>query len=372
MAKLRVLVLTPDFPPQRGGIQTLAFELARHMTSFDRLVVTLDSDGARALDAAQPFPIARVGLLPGRRRNSIIRLNVAAVRHARALRPDVVISMHTNSAPAARAARLLFGAPTLQYLHAEELPRRPALARWALRSAALNVAVSRHTRDLAVELGADPGRVHVVAPGVDLPPATGRDGRAERPTVLTVSRLDDAYKGHDVIARALVEVRAHVPSVEWVVVGDGALRSDLERLVAELGLSDHVRFEGSVDDAERDAWFGRAHVFAMPSRVPPDRIGGEGFGIAYLEAAAHALPVVAGRAGGAVDAVADGLTGILVDPSDHEAVAAALTELLSDGSRAEALGRAGAERAREYSWPAVAERVEDLCRRAIAERRAAR
>jgi phosphatidylinositol alpha-1,6-mannosyltransferase len=93
--------------------------------------------------------------------------------------------------------------------------------------------------------------------------------------------------------------------------------------------------------------------------MPPDA-GGEGFGIVFLEAAAHGLPVVAGAVAGAQDAVVDGETGILVDPTDESAVAAAISELLGDTVRAESLGRRGADRAKDFAWPVVSRRVEDL------------
>jgi glycosyltransferase involved in cell wall biosynthesis len=80
----------------------------------------------------------------------------------------------------------------------------------------------------------------------------------------------------------------------------------------------------------------------------------------YLEANAHGMPVVAGNVAGAIDAVVDGETGLLVDPADHLAVGRALVDLLSDRGRAEELGRAGAERARGFAWPLIAERVERL------------
>jgi phosphatidyl-myo-inositol dimannoside synthase len=356
--RLRVLVLTPNFPPERGGIHTLTYQLVRHARSFDALVVTLQRDGGREFDAAGDLRVRRVDHLPGRPLYTVIRLNLAALWHAARFRPQAVLSMHTNTSPAAWAVSRLFRIPTMQYLHAEELPRRPRLGSWALARAAASVAVSRHTRDLALARGADPRRLHVVHPGVEL--VTGSVRRAERPTVLTVSRLDDAYKGHDVLARALVHVRERVPEVEWVIVGDGELRPGLERLVAELDLEGHVRFAGWVSDSERDAWLGQAHVFAMPSRLPADLIGGEGFGIVYLEAAAHGLPVVAGRVAGTRDAVVDDVTGLLVDPEDPHAVAGAITELLLDRRRAEALGRAGAARAADFAWPVVTRRIEVL------------
>ena len=131
---------------------------------------------------------------------------------------------------------------------------------------------------------------------------------------------------------------------------------------------DSIRFLGAVSDAERDDALDRAHVFVMPNRAPPGGVGGEGFGIVYLEAAAHGLPAVCGNVGGVVDAVVQGETGLLVDGEDPRAVAEAVSDLLLDPSRARALGDAGARRAKEFAWPVVAKQVEDLVFEQVAVR----
>jgi phosphatidylinositol alpha-1,6-mannosyltransferase len=133
-------------------------------------------------------------------------------------------------------------------------------------------------------------------------------------------------------------------------------------MISSSGLGGRVRLLGEADDAERDQWLDRARVFAMPSRLAANG-GGEGFGIVYLEAGAHGLPVVAGDVAGARDAVINGVTGLLVDPTDHIAVADALTRLLLDHSLAESLGHAGELQARSLGWPSVAQKVEDLLHR---------
>jgi phosphatidylinositol alpha-1,6-mannosyltransferase len=253
------------------------------------------------------------------------------------------------------------GAPVVQYFHANEVGARPKLARFAYRSAAASICVSSFTRDLVRQVAGDDAKSHVINNGVDLPPARAGNGtRPGPPTVVTVARMEERYKGHDVMARALPLIRSQVPDARWVAIGDGRLRPTFESLVAANGAADAAVFTGSISDAERDAWLERSHVFAMLSRLPARRPGGEGFGIVFLEAGAHGLPVIAGGVGGAVDAVVDGETGILVDPTDHLAAAEAVTQLLKDPERARRMALAGRAFAEAHSWPAVSRQVEDL------------
>jgi phosphatidyl-myo-inositol dimannoside synthase len=358
--ELRVLVLTPDFPPAKGGIQVVAHRLVRQAQRSRMRVVTLDAPQAGLFDRHEALDVRRAQF-SGRRhhRPAILGLNGLAFKEALRFRPDIVLSVHIVMSPAAWAIRRAIGAPTVQYLHADEIRGRPALTRFAVRQASAVIAVSTHTCKLALAAGTDPSRLHRIPIGVDLP-VSSPVARASQPTVLTVARLRDRYKGLDTLMRAMPLIRARIPDAQWIVVGDGPLRQELEGLAAAYELDGRVRFAGEVSDAERDAWFDRAHVFAMPARLPSGGVGGEGFGIVYLEANAHGLPVVAGNVGGALDAVVHGETGLLVDPGDHTAVADAVSELLLDPGRAEALGRAGAARARRFAWPTIAERVEEL------------
>jgi phosphatidyl-myo-inositol dimannoside synthase len=358
-AETRVLVLTPDFPPARGGIQVLVHRLVQNWRRVRARVVTLDHLGADTFDREGGLEVVRVGSTRGPRRASLAALNARSLREALIFRPDVVLSAHIVTSPAARAIRRTRRIPVVQYLYALEMGARPGLAASAVRHADAIVAISEHTRQLAITAGADPSRIHCLPPGVDLPAQVNR-ASATTPTVLTVAQLLQRYKGHDVLTRALPLIRSRVGDVEWVIVGDGPYKPQVAELVRSHNLEGRVRFVGSVSDFERDAWLDRAHVFAMPSRVPATGIGGEGFGITYLEAGAHYLPVVGGDVGGTRDAVVDGETGVLVDPNDHVAVADAIADLLVDPERAWRLGRAGAARAQAFAWPLMAARVEDV------------
>jgi phosphatidylinositol alpha-1,6-mannosyltransferase len=173
--------------------------------------------------------------------------------------------------------------------------------------------------------------------------------------------MDDWTKGHDVILDAVRELVSDTPGLRWIVVGDGAMRSVLEARVKAAGLSGHVEFTGMADGPERDSWMRQAALFVMLTRAN-ERAWGEGFGVAYLEAAAQSLPAVAGNRGGERDAVIDGETGRLVDPSDPAAVAATIRELLADPDRLRRMGAAARRHAEAHAWPKVAERVSGILR----------
>jgi phosphatidyl-myo-inositol dimannoside synthase len=353
-----VLALTPDFPPARGGIQILLHGVLSHASRLRPRVVTLGSPGAREFDAQQEFEVRRVPWVPRSRRASFIRLNAVALREARRFRPQVVLSGHIVTAPAAWAVSKLLRVRWLQYLHADEVRAAPRLSAFALRQASAVIAVSRYTEQVARSFGASAEKIHRIPPGLSLPERQP-PSREGQPTLLTVSRLTDAYKGHDVVLRALPLIQERVPDARWVVLGDGPLRQSLERQAREQGLLQDVRFMGEVSDAARDSWYRSSHVFLMPSRLPADG-GGEGFGIVYLEAAAHGLPVVAGDVAGARDAVVEGETGLLVDPTDPAEVATAVSDLLLAPERAAELGAKGADRAEQFAWPSIVPRVEDV------------
>ena len=359
-----MLLVTPDFPPGTGGIQVLLHRIAALASRVTVRVVTRSHAGAAAWDASSGLDVRRSPAVPGSRRAGLAALNALALAQAAAYRPDAILCGHIVAAPAALLAGRACRAPVVAYLYADEGPAQPQLARLALRRARRTIVVSRYTRDLAISLGAPGERVVVIEPGVD-EPALPRTARCSDPLLVTVARLADRYKGHDVVLEALALIRARVPGAEWVVVGDGPLRAELERRAARIGVRDAVRFTGRVSDVERDAWLDRARVFVMPSRLPAGGAGGEGFGIVYLEAGAHGLPVVAGAVAGALDAVIDGETGVLVAPEDPSAVADAVAGLLLDPARARRLGEAGARRAGELSWPRMVARVEDVLLEAL-------
>jgi glycosyltransferase involved in cell wall biosynthesis len=360
----RVLLLSPAFPPSTGGIERTAAELAGGLNDYSIKVVS-----------GRPTEAERVGIRapagvklhwapndPPYGRRAAVQLIRVAVQAGVRFRPDLVLALHTRTMPAARALQRLIGSRSILVVHAKELREQIGLARAAVRWADALVSVSKFSRCLVLEVGADRDRAHIIHPGVTPPPTPPLPLalRPGPPTIITLARMDERRKGHDVALEAMVRLQARLPEIRWIMVGEGSLREELRRTTKELGLADCVSWPGVVDDHELHHLLGTAHAFCLLSRNPPHGAAGEGFGIAFVEAGAHGLPVVAGGVPGVVEAVQHEVTGILVDPCDPDVVAAALERVLNDTTFAQQLADAGRARAQELAWPAVVDRYRTL------------
>jgi phosphatidylinositol alpha-1,6-mannosyltransferase len=362
------LLVTNDFPPKIGGIQSYLWELWRRLDPDTFTVLTTPYDGADEWDRSQSFRVVRARekvLLPtpglARRIDDLAEeLGAALV----VLDPALPLGMLGP-----RLAR-----PYGVVLHGAEvtvpgrLPGSRTLLSRVLRGASEVIAAGGYPAAEAERAARRRLPVTNVPPGVD----TGRfvpldaearakaralfglpeDGRV----VVSLSRLVPR-KGMDVLVRAAAELAVDRPDLVVAIGGGGRDRGRLDRLVDATGAP--VRMLGRVPDADLPALFACADVYAMLCR---DRWAGleqEGFGIVFLEAAACGVPQVAGTSGGAAEAVADGRTGLVVaSPRDTGAVARALASLLDDPERRARLGAAARERAvAEFDYGVLAARL---------------
>lgn len=226
------------------------------------------------------------------------------------------------------------------------------------------IAITQFTADLAAKANALPGgKTRILHNCLD--PVFAASQRHQdscsasvpqfgQNSILTVSRLsrNDAYKGHDVVLRALPAVLRHVPDAMYYIVGEGELRAELERQVDAQALREHVRFLGSVSDAALARCYEMARVFVMPSKA-------EGFGFVFLEAMSYGRPVIAGTRDAAPEVLGNGEAGLLVDPDDVNQIAAAVTQIMLDSELRERLGAAGRARAdKMFGFPLFKQRLE--------------
>lgn len=355
---MRILLLTVDFPPALGGIQNLLANLAEGLAERnDVSIVAPRRPGCAEWDSRRPYTVTRaVG-------STFWPLVMAAfwfVALGRAVRrpPDVIVCGHVLLGPVCWALARLFGVPVIVMAYAYEIraPRMRRLAGWTLRHGATVVTISDFTKRDVMAHGVAAERIAVIHPGAGRRQESATTSTpqgiadAER-IILTVARLGELYKGHDMAIRAMPLILARQPHARYVVAGDGPLRPYLERLAASLGVSRAVTFTGGLSENALAAWYSRADVFTLLSRESPVDGGAEGYGLAFIEAGAWQKPVVGGRSGGVPDAVVDGVTGLLVDPLDLAAIADAIVRVLSDDDLARRLGAEGRRRAeQDLSW----------------------
>lgn len=363
------LLVTNDFPPKVGGIQSYLWELWRRLPPERTTVLTTPHDGAAEWDAQQAYRVERT-------RQPVLLPEPWLARQVDRLADEVQAGLVLLD-PALPVG--LIG-PHLRHpygivLHGAEvaiparLPGVALLQRRVLRGARLVVAAGPYP---AAEGERAAGRslpTVVVPPGVDterfrpLEPDERLEARRrlglprEGRLVVSVSRLVPR-KGMDTLVRAAALLAPTRPDLTVAIAGSGRSRGRLDALVAETGAP--VRLLGRVADDDLPALYGCADVFAMLCRNRWAGLEQEGFGIVFLEAAACGVPQVAGDSGGAADAVADGETGLIAHrPDDERAVADLLAALLDDDQRRSRMAAAGRRRAEAaFAYDLLAARLD--------------
>jgi phosphatidylinositol alpha-1,6-mannosyltransferase len=348
------LLVTNDFPPKVGGIQSYLYELWRRLPPEETRVLTASHPHAAQWDAAQPFSIERVRqrvILPvpglARRVDAMARESGADVIFLDPLLPLGLVGPG------------LCAAPYVVIAHGAEvnvpgrLPGGQSLVRRVLRHSAGVVAAGEYPARAAARAAGAPLATLVVPPGVDTDRfrLLSADERAaarrhfglavDRPLVLGLSRLVPR-KGFDVLIDAVAGTYA---DVQLAVGGAGRDAKRLEDRAAKRGIAGRTRFLGRVPEGDLARLYGCADVFAMLCRERWGGLEAEGYGIVFVEAASCGVPSVAGRSGGSHEAVVDGETGFVVDPRDAVGARTALERLLGDDALRARLGAAARKRA---------------------------
>ena len=374
--------MTQDYAPDLGGMARRHVELCRRFGDGEDTamsVSTVASRSAEAFDARedykiyrQPFPFERANRFSNQVRwahwLTSSKSPAYDVLHCGNIRP---------TGYAVRWANRKLGKPYLVYVNGGDLLRerrkadRSAVKKRTGRSIFANasgiVATSKWVAELAssvmnqlgveapppvaaLDLGTDPLHFN---PSRDTGALRRRWGVGDAPIVLTVARLVP-HKGQDMGIRAIAQLARDFPALRYIMVGEGHDEARLRALAKDLGVTDKVGFVGAMRDDELPEAYATSTIYLGASRVDK-AINVEGFGISFLEAAASGVPSVAGDSGGVRSAVRDGETGIVVPPTDVDAIADALRALLLNPSRRAEMGGA-ARRAVEthYNWDRVA------------------
>jgi glycosyltransferase involved in cell wall biosynthesis len=368
----RTLVVTNDFPPRQGGIQTFVAALLARRPPESVVVLASRAPGWEQHDAALPYPVVRhptTMLLPTR--GAARAAAELARRHGCDSAFFGAAAPLGLLAPALRSAGVghLVGATHGHETGWVALPgARQTMQRIASRLDVLTY-ISEYTHGRLAPALAGRTRMAQLSPGVDVdaftPDADGaavrrRYALGEAPVVVCVSRLV-ARKGQDVLVAGWPRVLARHPGARLLLVGGGPAEASLRRAIVARGVQDSVVLTGAVPPEHLPAHYAAGDVFAMPCRTRRAGLDVEGLGMVFLEAAACGRPVVAGTSGGAPEAVREGVTGHVVDPRSPDAVAAAVAGLLDDPARARGMGAAGrAWVEQRWSWTAIAATFAEL------------
>ncbi|MBL7074880.1 glycosyltransferase family 4 protein [candidate division KSB1 bacterium] len=377
----RSLLITNDFPPIVSGISTYFYQLWRFLPRKSVFILAPKTGGDKEFDRKDTLRVIRKGWPLGESLLAKIfktLLNAFWVLHyVKTLRVDKLhCGQIVASGPAGWLCKRLLKVPYTIYVYGSETVRfghsifLSGLMKKVLASAAQIVPNSDFTLQEYRDFGVSDEKMVKITPGVDTtffhpePPRTDlvkKFGMEGCRVLLTVSRLDER-KGHDKVIEALPQVLEKWPHLKYIIVGRGREEGRLRGLVDGFGLKRHVIFAGFVPDPELPDCYNLCDIFVLPNRETEDywRLKGdyEGFGIVFLEAAACGKPVIGGKSGGVTEAVVEGETGLLVDPSSVEEISGAILRLLDNEELAQEMGARGRDRAvAEFDWRLLAKRV---------------
>lgn len=337
---MKTLLITCEYPPFKGGVANYYGQLVANWPTLEAPTVW-EIKGSwwrlipRLLRYWREYPEAL--LIVGH----ILPLGTAAWLASRFRKGKYVVVLHG-----------------MDFTFAHKKRRKAFLSKLILTEAKKIIAANSYVAALISERYPNlSSKITVVNPGISSAGRPDQENLApflrekyqlyNKVILLTLGRLV-ARKGVDNTIKALSKLEpGERAGLAYVVVGSGPEEANLRRLAEETGVA--VIFTGSVSEDEKWSWLNLCDILIMPAR----EIDGdfEGFGIVYLEANLNGKPVIAGRSGGVSDAVADGISGLLVDPEDQKAIAAAIKILSTDLEQREKLGVLGRARALEnFSW----------------------
>jgi phosphatidylinositol alpha-1,6-mannosyltransferase len=356
----RTLVVTNDFAPRDGGIESFVNALVERAPRDSVVVHACRQDGDAEYDAAL---FARTGVrvirdpmrmlvptpgLASRVSHTARKFDCTSVWFGAAA-PLGLLTPALRRAGIKRAVATTHGHEvwwartpgTRQLLHrvGEATDVVTFLGEYTRARIGSALSVEARARMAQLTPGVDE---NLFRPGLDASEIIEHIGFKDRPLIVTVGRLVQR-KGQDRLIEAMPEIRRLIKGAALVIVGEGPYRARLEAKIGDLKLGNHVRMVGRVPLAQLPLYLSAGQVFAMPSR---NRLGGlevEGLGIVYLEASACGIPVIAGDSGGAPDAVREGVTGFVVDGQNRNALVERIVAVLEDQDLAKKMGLAGRE-----------------------------
>lgn len=374
----RILFLSEWFRPDMGGSITIYDNIYNRYDPSEIIVLTKTTKGWREYDKTSKIPIYRIPhktfifLTPESLMIYILTLifalyfvltkNIKVIHCEKVLRVGLV----------AYLIKKILKTPYILYAHGEEITLRISVNKDTMQkiydSATYIIANSNNTKNLLMGLGVNEGKIQIIYPGVDAKtfnpctkflPILKRHNLEKKRILLTVSRIEKK-KGHDNVIKSLPMVIKKIPNLVYLVVGKGSEENQLKHLVQELNLEKNVIFVGEAKSEELPAYFCCCDIFIMMNRDIENK-DIEGFGIVFIEASACGKPVIGGNSGGAKEAIVDGVTGFLVEPTNLDKISEKIILLLSNSALAQKLGSNGRKRAKtRFGWANYYKRIRSI------------
>ncbi|PCI28321.1 MAG: hypothetical protein COB67_06635 [SAR324 cluster bacterium] len=389
---MKQLLITDRFLPHLGGSRIYYYEICNHLKIP---LLTGNEQGDKEFDSQQTFPIyRRWGIRPdymGRYHPSSPGLNLLinyippllcmifwSFWITLKLRPQII---HAGGFQFAGFTALLmkrcFGCSFIIYAHGEEIHATrnnrflSIYMRWVYLQSDHIIANSEFTKALLISLAIPNEKISIVPPGVSKAffqqssansELTTQFGLQQKKVLLSVGRLTPR-KGHEQVLLALPEVIKKIPNLHYLIVGSGENLIPLVHLCEQLHLNQYVTFVGTVEKQQLYGLYQLCDVFILVNRMLPNDV--EGFGMVFLEAGAAGKPVIGGRSGGAVEAIQDQITGILVDAENLTEITQSILDLVLDQARCIQLGRNGKAWASLFLWDQQINKINAIIQRHI-------
>ena len=322
------LIVTKSFPPEVGGMQNLIWGLTNSLSKYFMIKVFADYHNQHeSYDKEVSFSVERVGGIKFLRKYRKAHLVNEFIKNNKNI--EGIIADHWKSLELIKTEHLR-KTRSFCLLHSKEINHEIGSSsnKRLIKStdkADFIIANSNFTKELAIKVGINPSKIHVIFPGIQKPKIVEKISKtkAEKifgetfPKIITVARLDKR-KGHDKILMLIKNLKTKFPKIKYVSVGTGDEENNLLKLSKELSLKEDVVFLKNINFDLKIALIAEANLFLMPSRIEKKSV--EGFGISFIEAASYGVASIGGKDGGASDAITHNKTGLICDGKDLNSI----------------------------------------------------
>ena len=322
------LIVTRNFPPNIGGMQILMGGLSESLLNHGPVkVFTYECEGSNIFDNKSSINIERIkGIKLFRKYRKANSVNDFIKENSNI---RAIIADHWKSLELLKIEHLK-KSKTFCLLHSKEINHSvgSSLNKRLIKStnkADFIIANSNFTRNLAVKVGIDSSKIHIIFPGIPKPRTIQNISKIEAekifgesfPKIITVARFDKR-KGHDKILMLIKNLKPKFPKIKYISVGTGEEENNLVKLSKELSLEKEVTFLKNINEDLKIALITVSNLFLMPSRIEKNSV--EGFGISFIEAASYGVASIGGKDGGASDAITHNKTGLICNGEDLNSI----------------------------------------------------